>query len=325
MTATWLGYLLAVAALLCFSVSTLATKKASARVPLSLGFLVATATNVACAGAALVVQLLWQQQGIGWNGAAFAYFVAAGVLATYLGRWFFYESVLLFGPAKASVFQVSNPLFTAVIAWLFLQERLEPQIFVAMFVAVAGLLVIATQPLDQTSKKETSKDPVTPAAKPSAEPARWQSAFMRHLMGSILFLGTASSLAYGASNVLRAAAIRDWHEPVLGGLLGASSGLLMYLLTTPKKRALWQRLREADRVGLWLYVLIGAGTIAGQVLTIGAMRHIPVAVAMLMTLCTPLVVIPLSRLIYGEEADITRSLLVGAALTMAGMAVVVLR
>lgn len=320
MSPAWLGYLLAAAALLCFSVATLTTKKASARVPLSLGFLVATATNVAGAGAALLVQLAVQGEGIGWNGAAFAYFVAAGVLATYLGRWFFYESVLLFGPAKASVFQVSNPLFTAVIAWVFLQERLDPHVFVAMFVAVAGLLVIATTPFDRLARKANAPSRPAPAAHGDG-----QTSIVHRLMRSILFLGTASSLAYGASNVLRAAAIRDWHEPVLGGLLGAASGLLMYGLTTPRKREILQRLREADRDGLWLYVLIGIASIAGQVLTIGAMRYIPVAVAMLVTLCTPLVVIPLSRVIYGQEADITPSLLVGAALTMVGMAVVVLR
>ncbi len=319
MSPAWQGYLLAAGALLCFSVATLTTKKASSRVPLSLGFLVATATNVACAGAALLVQVASQEAPIGWNGAAFAYFIAAGVLATYLGRWFFYESVLLFGPAKASVFQVSNPLFTAFIAWLFLHERLDAHIFVAMFVAIIGLLVIATQPLDR--KRTDGTRP--PQKAPSADTRR--SAVVRRLMGSILFLGTGSSLAYGASNVLRAAAIRDWHEPVLGGLLGAGSGLLMYLITTPKKREIWQRLQQADRQGLWLYVLIGAGTIAGQVLTIGAMRYIPVAVAMLMTLCTPLVVIPLSRLIYRADEAITPSLLMGAALTLAGMAVVVLR
>lgn len=320
MSAASLGYLLAAAALLCFSVAILATKKASAQVPLSLGFLVATATNVVCAGVALTLQLAVQDSSLTWDGRAFLYFVAAGVLATYLGRWFFYESVLLFGPAKASVFQVSNPLFTAVIAWLWLGERLDPHIFAAMFVAVVGLLVIATQPLDRRRADGTA-----PATKAPSTDATGQLPLMRRLMGSILFLGTGSSLAYGASNVLRAAAVRDWHEPVLGGLLGAGSGLLMYLITTPRKREIWLRLQQADRNGLWLYVLIGASTIAGQVLTIGAMRYIPAAVAMLVTLCTPLVVIPLSRLIYRQDAALTPSLLAGAALTMAGMAVVVLR
>lgn len=144
-------------------------------------------------------------------------------------------------------------------------------------------------------------------------------------MQSILFLGLGSSLAYGATNVLRAAAIRDWNEPILGGLLGATSGLLMHLAFARGKLALFERLQAADRRGLWLYALIGAATISGQILTIGAMRFIPVSLATLVPLCAPLLVIPLSRVIYKQSDPITRSLVLGTALTLAGIIVVVMR
>lgn len=303
-----LGYLLSAGALVSFATATLATQRASALMPLSLGFLVATGVNVLFASLALLVRVLVHDAPVGWDSVAFGYFIVAGILATYLGRWFFYESVLLFGPAKASIFQVSNPLFTALIAWVALSESLAIHVLVAMCMAVGGLLIISVKPRP---------------AKPAAAAPRvgvWPG-----VMQSILFLGMGSSLAYGASNVLRAAAIRDWGEPILGGLLGAASGLLMHLLFMKDKQALIERVRAANRTGLWMYVVIGVATISGQIFTIGAMRYIPVSVATLVTLCTPLLVIPLSRLIYKDAEPITTRLVLGTALTLVGVMVVVLR
>lgn len=318
MNQAWFGYLLSAAALVCFATATLATKKASTLMPLSLGFVVATVTNVLFSGMALAIQLAFQLEPLTWVGTAFWYFVAAGVLATYLGRWFFYESVVLFGPAKASIFQVSSPLFTAFVAWLFLGESLSPTVFIAMFMAILGLLIISTKPFERRVDSST-------AALPEKPRGLMRAGFAASLMKSMLFLGLGSSFAYGTGNVLRGAAIRDWNEPVLGGLLGALSGLFMHLLFASQKRELWQRLRHADRQGVWFFTLIGAATISGQILTIGAMRFIPVSLATLVTLCTPLLVIPLSRLIYKSTEKITFNLLLGTALTLGGIFSVVLR
>lgn len=307
-----LGYLLSAGALLSFATATLATQRATTLMPLSLGFLVATGINVVFAAVALGIRMVISADPVGWNAEAFAYFIVAGILATYLGRWFFYESVLLFGPAKASIFQVSNPLFTALIAWVVLGESLALSVLGAMCLAVVGLLILSAKP------RAASANPVdhTTIARPRLGV---------RVMQSILFLGMGSSLAYGASNVLRAAAIRDWGEPILGGLLGAASGLLMHLLFMKDKHALVARLRGASRAGLWLYVLIGVATISGQIFTIGAMRYIPVSIATLVTLCTPLLVIPLSRVLYRDTEPISLRLLVGTGLTLAGVMVVVLR
>ncbi len=73
-------------------------------------------------------------------------FAAAGGFSTYLGRWFFYESVVRFGPAKASIFQISSPLFTATVAWLLLGERLTPLVALGMVMTIAGLMLVSCKP-----------------------------------------------------------------------------------------------------------------------------------------------------------------------------------
>ena len=223
MNTQWLGYLLAGGSLLSFTMAILVTKTASRSIPLNLGFLVATATNVVCAAMAYGVQWLVQPTPLTWNGSALAGFAAAGVLASYLGRWFFYESVVLLGPAKASIFQVSNPLFTALVAWLALGEHLPLSVFVAMFMAIAGLMVISLKPLE--ARTPPAQTGATPQER-SREPMRPRASLRARLRTSMLCLGLRSALADGLGNVLRGAAIRDWNEPILGGLIGAASGLL---------------------------------------------------------------------------------------------------
>lgn len=316
MSGTLLGYLLSAAALLLFTTAILVTKLASSRLSLGLGFLVATATNVGFSALALAVQLALRPGGLGWNAQAFWLFTAAGAFATYLGRWFFYESVVRFGPAKASIFQVSSPLFTALMAWLLLDERLTPRIASGMALTVAGLMLVSCKPgLFSRRKASAVQAAVPPAA----------LTLHQRLLQSALLLGLGSSLAYAIGNVLRGSAVRLWNEPILGALVGAVCGLVLHLSFSSGKRQLVARLREASRSGLWLYALIGVATISAQMCTIGAMRYIPLSVATLVTLCTPLLVFPLSHWMFKQQEEITATLLAGSALTLLGIFIIVLR
>lgn len=313
MTDTTLGYLLAATALLFFTTGTLVTRAASTRLDLSLGFLVATAVNVAFSAAALLVQWWLRPQDITWDTHAFWLFALAGVFSTYLGRFFFYESVVRFGPAKASVFQVSSPLFTALIAWLMLGEAISVVVAAGMVLTIGGLVLVSAKPGLKTRAAST------------VPPAQVETGPMARLLQSVLLLGLFSSLAYAIGNVLRGAAIRGWNEPVLGALVGAVFGLALHLLFSSGRRGLPGRLRDASRGGIALFALIGVTTISAQMCTIAAMRYIPLSVATLVTLCTPILVFPLSHWLYRNQDEITLRTLAGSALTLFGIFVIVMR
>ena len=316
MSAAGLGYLLAVAALLLFGSGILVTKFAARRISLDLGFVIATSTNVAFAAMALLVQLAFGPEALTWNARAFWLFAAAGGFSTYLGRWFFYEAVVRFGPAKASVFQVSSPLFTALIAWLWLGEHLSLMAAVGMVMAIAGLMLVSYKPRSPAPEK---------VAGLSTMPAPTSTSTRERLLQSVLLLGLGSSFAYAIGNVLRGAAVRSWNEPVAGALVGAVLGLALHLAFSADKKGLIGRLQQANRQGIRLYALMGVCTISGQMCLIGAMRFIPVSVATLMTLCTPLLVFPLSHLLFKNSGDVTRNTVLGGALALAGIAIIVMR
>lgn len=308
--AVW-GYALAGAALVFFSITVLATKAASMRANLELGFLVALIVNVIFASCALAIHLLMRGTGLQWNTQAFFLFAASGVFATYLGRWFFYESVVRFGPAKASIFQVSSPLFAALMAWLLLGERLSVWVAMGMLMAITGLALIAYEPGFFSPDK---------VKVPQA-----QISFLTRILQSVFLLGVLSSGAYAVGNVLRGAAVRSWPEPIAGALIGALTGLAMHYFFSPDKASLATRLRAAAPRGLWLYALVGTANISGQITTIAAMRYIPLSVAALVSLCTPLLVFPMSYWLFKNQERLTLPVVLGSTLTLLGMAVVVLR
>ncbi len=313
MSETHWGYFLSVGALLLFSSSLLVTKVASSRIGLNLGFLVATLVNVGFAALALALEFALRSHVFEWNTTAFLLFAAAGGFATYLGRWFFYESVVRFGPARASIFQVSSPLFTAIMAWFFLDERLSWVVAGGMLMTLCGLVLVSY------------KSGVVPEAGRVMALAAPRLTRQERLLQSVFLLGLFSSVAYAISNVLRGSAIRLWNEPVVGALTGAVFGLTLLLLFNVKKAGFMSSLRSADRTGLWLFALIGVFNILGQMGVIGAMRFIPLSVVALMTLCTPILVFPLSHLLFKGQDVITLSTLLGSALTLIGIVVILLR
>ncbi|MES2943637.1 MAG: DMT family transporter [Pseudomonadota bacterium] len=307
------GYLLSFGALLLFTVSILVTKAASSRIPLALGFVIATIVNVGFSGLVLVVHLVWRGSGVQWNGAAFLMFAAAGVFSTYLGRWFFYESVVRFGPAKASIFQVSSPLFTALMAWLLMGERLRPLVALGMLMAICGLMLVSYKPGFFTRR--------------SAAEARQGSdgGFGQMVLKSVFLLGAGSSFAYAVGNVTRGLAIRSWPEPALGALIGAVAGLVLHLAFSRDKAGLAARLRSVDRKGALFYALIGVCTISAQICVIAAMRFIPLSVVTLITLCTPVFVFPASHFLFKTKGEFTLATLLGSTIALLGVAIIVMR
>ena len=308
--AIW-GYILSAVALVCFSAAVLATKAASKRANLELGFFVALFVNVVFASCALGIDLVFRGSGLAWNFNAFWLFAASGVFATYLGRWFFYESVVRFGPAKASIFQVSSPLFTGLIAWLLLGERLTVLVGTGMLMAIGGLLLIAYKPGFFSAR--------------NIDVGGGQASFSARILQSVFLLGIISSAAYAIGNVLRGAAVRSWPEPIAGALTGALAGLILHYAFSAGKGSLMARLKASEQRGLWLYALVGAANISGQITSIAAMRYIPLSVAALVGLCTPLLVFPMSRWLFKNQEPLTAYVAAGSLLTLVGVAIVILR
>lgn len=304
-----MGEAYALTSLLLFSINIIVTKVASAHMDIQLGFLVSVGVNVLVALLVLLAQVLVQGHWPAWHAYGFFAFLAAGVFTTYLGRWFFLESVVRFGPTRASLFQTAVPVCTTVIAWLFLGDRLSALALSGIALTVFGLFIVLYVP---------------GARRPAPAAAQGGGGWLGWMFRSALLLGTAASLAYATGNVMRGSALRQWDEPFAGALLGAASGFALHLLFGGRARGLVGALREADPRGVQLFALTGAANICAQILMILSLRHIPVAITTLLTSCVPLLVIPMSVVFLRGTERIDGRTVLGTVLAVAGVALILL-
>lgn len=317
MTPHFFGVILAIAALCMFSANVLVVKQGSKQISLDLGFLLSVGVNLLFCTLLLAGQLALFEHGLSWSWRAAFFFMLGGAFSTYLGRWFFFEAVVRMGSARASLFQVSSPVFAAFIAWIALGEALAPILWGAMVFTISGLALIGYVPGMFSSFQHGAR-------KSNATAPNTARNFFTKITGSTFMLGMGGSVAYAISTVVRGAAIRDWNEPLIGALLGAATGLLLHLLFSPEIRTVPARLREADRRGIHLFIVCGALTILAQICAIWSLRYIEVALSSLITLSTPLIVIPGGYFLFAKEEILSSRTWIGGAMVLAGVATLTL-
>lgn len=303
----WLGVLLAGSALVLFSSCAIVISIAARRLDSNAGSLISVAVNLPVGILLLLLQLaiegalappsLW---GIGA-------FLTAGIFSTYLGRWLFFKSVELIGPSRASGFQTSSPLVTALLGWVLLGEQLGAMALAGMGLGVMGLIAM--------SGGAGRKYPGASA----------QRRAHKHLATRVvLTLGLGASAAYAVSNVLRAAAVREWNEPVAGATLGALAGLIVLLTVTGRRLPAIGAAIRAQPASALMYCGVGAMQITAQTLTIASMKYIPASLAALITMCSPLLVVPVSLLFLRQDEELRPATVAGILMAIAGVAVVTL-
>ncbi|MEE8160266.1 MAG: EamA family transporter [Acidobacteriota bacterium] len=83
-------------------------------------------------------------------GLATLYFVLGGLFVPFMGRTFLYLSIDRLGSARAVSFKNSAPLFTAVLALLFLHESVALERWMAIGLVTAGLTLVGRMARRQT-------------------------------------------------------------------------------------------------------------------------------------------------------------------------------
>lgn len=313
-----MGELLALLALVLFSANIIITKIATARLNLNVGFLISVGVNVLFASFLFLIQMIFFKEGnLEWNTKGFFLFLSAGLFSTYLGRWFFFETIDKLGPTRASAFQVSNPLFTTIIAWLFMGERLRLMDLSAIILILFGLLLVSY--ISQSSVKREIA-----ASRETLEVESIHRFSFKSILQSGILLAFLSSFSYAIGNVVRGVAVQNWNEPILGGILGAFLGLLLHAVTNKSTRDFWSQFRNSDSIGVLLYIISGMITISAQISVIASMRYIPISIANLITLSTPIIVTPVSFFLFKNQEAITYRTIIGIILVMGGICFILL-
>jgi len=261
---------------------------------------VVLATNVLFPAALFGVELSVRAAPYAWEWKGAGLFAIGGVVGTFLGRRFLFDTVKLLGPSRASVFHSTAPAFALIGAWLLAGEVLGAYEIALMFVVWTGLWL--TQP---------------------------RAGSLQSLAPEVLRRGFAAGLltvaGFGFGNVLRGLAMREWNEAALGTVVASLAALACQFAVTRDWARVGAQLRGADRTAILLYAGCGVFTSLGSIFIALAMTRIEIALAVLVVHTTPLVIFPVSVFLLKNREELTPRTLLGACLVLAGIAFLAVR
>jgi drug/metabolite transporter (DMT)-like permease len=287
-------------AMLSFATNIVITRYAVARLPVEAGFFIVLATNVLFPAAIFAVELGVRAEPCSWHWKGAGLFAIGGVIGTFLGRRFLFDTVKLLGPSRASVFHSTSPAFALLAAWLLAGEVLGAY--------EIGLMVVVWIGLWLTQPRGGSLQAVTP-----------------DLLKKGLAAGLLTVAGFGFGNVLRGLAMREWHEAALGTVIASLAAFACQVVVTRDWPKIAAQLRGADRSAILLYTGCGVFTSLGSIFISIAMTKIEIALAVLVVHTTPLVIFPVSVWILKNREELAPRTVTGALVVLAGIALLLLR
>ena len=298
-----MGVTFALVSMVCFSANILITRYALARMPVDAGFFIVLATNILFPALLYPFELAARTSPWAWDWKAAGLFALGGVIGTFLGRRFLFDAVRMLGPSRASVFHSTAPAFALVGAWLLADERLG--LYEIGLMAVVWLGLWFTQP----------------GAGSAAGGSRLSPANARKGM----LAGLLTVAGFGIGNVMRGLAMRGWEEAVLGTVIASVAALACQVVATRDWAKVAAQLRGAERIAVWLYVGCGVTTSLGAIFVALAMKHMEIALAVLIVHTTPLVIFPVSVFILKNREALTPRTLLGGLMVLSGIALLAIR
>jgi drug/metabolite transporter (DMT)-like permease len=232
----------------------------------------------------------------GWMGLS-------GIIGFVLGDASLFQAFVMIGPRLSMLIMALNPVTGAVMAWVLLGENLAAIEIFGIMLAISGVVWVVA---DRTNGKTL----------PDAAPRTY-------VIGVLFALGGAlgQSAGFIAS------------KEGLQGDFSALSGNLMRLLVSTLVIWSWTALRGDARLGVErlrvqpraLRFIFGgalAGPFIGVWFSLIAVQHAPVGIASTLTSLTPIMLIPLSRIVFKEA--ITWRAVGGTLLAITGTAILFL-
>ena len=227
---------------------------------------------------------------------AFLFFLGHGTLTFLGGRVQNHVSINLIGASRSSPFVGSAALFAAIFAIIFLGGSLHPVVALGTIGVVGGLILSSGRDL---IRQGWSLD---------------RKSFLGYLTG----LGAAAS--YGGSNLVAKSLSQEYGSPLVIAAFGMFFGILV--LSPVAARGAIAGLQTA-RKGIMYVALSGLASALGVITLYFALQKSDVVIVAPISSISPLVTLFLAYLFLERLEIITRWLLAGTILAVAGVALVI--
>jgi len=270
---------------LCYSFSSVFILKGMRGSNPHSALLLSTSVQVAL----LTIFLLADLPEVDW--LAVMLFALSGIFASGLGRLFNFIAIERLGVATSSALGGSYPLFSTIIAIMFLREGVAILTFAGVALVVSGVFLVSGG----------------------------RGEFVR---GRALLIPILSAFFYGLSDVVRKMGLNVLSESLLGAQVGATAGMLSFLLYLVLTGSLGEI--RVSRVSFAYFSATGVIVSVGWIFTFMAMQIGTVSIVSTLTGTTPLFSVLLSWLMLRGQEDLGKRVILGSMVIVTGISLVTL-
>jgi drug/metabolite transporter (DMT)-like permease len=223
----------------------------------------------------------------------------SGIIGVALGDLFLFQSFLLIGPRLSMLLLGLSPIFTALLGWVWLGEKLSAIEMIAIVITISGVAWVIMEKNNGATKNATDQ--------------------RKYKIGILLSIGSAITQTLGI--ITSKIGLVGNFSPITGTLirlLAATIVISSVTILSGQTRPIINRIRTYP-ISL-KFILIGAfvGPFLGITLSLVAIQNAPVGIASTLIALSPIFLLPISYLVFHERFGWQS--IVGTSLAIAGVA-----
>ena len=227
------------------------------------------------------------------GSARLGWLSASGLIGFALGDAVLFEAFVLIGARMAMLLMTLSPIFSALLAWLFLGQSLSPLKLSAMAVTLGGIAWV-----------------VWGGGEHEEHPHLWRG----------MLLGIGGALGQSIGLVFSKFGLAGDFPPISANLIRVTAGvlaLLLYFGVTGRLRGTLGALRDGRATA---FIGLGAvtGPVLGVVLSLIAISKASMGVAATLMSLSPVILLPVSHFVFKEKVG--GHAILGTLLALAGAA-----
>lgn len=242
----------------------------------------------------------------GINIKQLGWLALSGFVGLVIGDSCGFKALVMIGPRLMSLIYATSPIITTIVAWIFLGERLTTLDLIGMALTISGVVWVVLE------RRPANNGKALDSSHPDAGSLR-----RGLLLAFIAACGQGIGLILAKEGMFNAG---SEVAALPAGLIRICSGIVFLWGWAAFRGEIPQTLEAAKNKAALGFASAGAlfGPFLGIVLSLIAIKYIPVGIASTLNSTSPLLIIPLVMFFYKEKVSLRA--LAGAVLVVGGVA-----
>ena len=228
------------------------------------------------------------------SSIGFLFLAVSGVIGFFIGDALLFEAYVLIGARMGMLMMTAVPVFSVVLAWVFLSEKLGLWQLAAIGLTILSIAFVV-------------------AEKRNGDPQ------IRNLARGVFFglggaMGQAIGLLFSKRGMLEGA------HPISANLIRVLAATLVMTVYFLIRKRFFSDFLKLKQAGIFPRIVGGAilGPVIGVILSLVAILYAPMGIASTLMAISPVLLIPISRIIYKEHISLRTIIWTCVAIAGAG-------